>query len=148
MVFCPVITASLPLTEGAFKEKRFSGRSGKVPASFPSGPLRCVQVCPRSRARKSECKNSKAESPKKLPLVLAISWAKSHTWHGNKGPVCEQQGAAPPAAFGRQRAGLAPPVTGLSSAVGSVSEARQPLLTLSLGLTGRNRRVRWKQMSI
>ena len=110
MVFCPVITASLPLTEGAFKEKRFSGRSGKVPASFPSGPLRCVQVCPRSRARKSECKNSKAESPKKLPLVLAISWAKSHTWHGNKGPVCEQQGAAPPAAFGRQRAGLAPPL--------------------------------------
>lgn len=40
------------------------------------------------------------------------------------------------------------PATGLSSAVGSVSEASQPLLTLSLGLTSGYRRVKWKQMSI
>ena len=93
-----------------FKETRFSGRCGKVQVSFPSGPLHCVQFCPRSRACKSECKNSKAESPKKGPLVLVISWAKSDTWHRNKGPVCEQQGPAPRAALGRQCAGLAPPL--------------------------------------
>lgn len=114
MVFCPVIAASLPLTEGAFKEKRFTGRCGKVQVSFPSGPLHCVQFCPRSRACKSEYKNSKADSPKKVPLVLRISWAKSDTWQRNKGPVCEQQGPAFPAASGRQCPGLAPPL-GLGS---------------------------------